>query len=456
MIFGRFLLDFLFMNILSIRHQQLLRYPSALGVCGSVAAFTTTSSTRVQKGHQRLLSHPFIQYTAHRTSSTLLQTAGSRGRSSFTIAKKSIQQSTTTQLFVLSPNPQNVNDLEFYRRSIMTTTADDKDIKYATEMTASERYLFDLNGYLVIPNVLTNEEVQRANEAIDRHQHDVVERKDVVLRNAAPGSYMFGLGPGRKDLGRVLEWGTDDSQVFASILNHPRLVPIFHGILGQGYRMDHLPFCILQDYGSEGFQLHGGTIDCMSGEYNPHLAYTCHHDTIRTALLGCSVVLTDHNAGDGGFCVVPGSHKSNFQMPPGMVDGSEEYRQFIQQPVTKAGDVVLFSEGTVHGALPWMPQNRQRRICLYRFAPATNAYGRSYFGAHGSSDLGGNSNDMVMGWPRAMYEGLSDGQRAVLEPPYANRLDRPNLQERDGKVVMTTRSDRKKQHDREVFGTKYF
>ena len=61
-----------------------------------------------------------------------------------------------------------------------------------------------------------------------------------------------------------------------------------------------------------------------------------------------------------------------------------------------------------------------------------------------------------MGWPRAMYEGLSEGQRAVLEPPYANRLDRPNIQERDGKIDMTTRNDRKKQHDRDVFGTKYF
>ncbi len=155
MIFGRFLFYFLFMNILSIRYQQL-RYPSAHGVCGSVAAYTT-SSTRIRKSHQRLLSHPFIQHTAHRTSSTLLESAGSRGRSSSIIAKKSIQQSTTTQLFVISPNPQNINDLEFYRRSIMTTTTDAKDVKYATEMTASERYLFDLNGYLVIPNVLTNE-----------------------------------------------------------------------------------------------------------------------------------------------------------------------------------------------------------------------------------------------------------------------------------------------------------
>ena len=163
---------------------------------------------------------------------------------------------------------------------------------------------------------------------------------------------------------------------------------------------------------------------------------------IRSALLGVNVMLTDHNPGDGGFCVVPGSHKSNFKMPPGMVDG-ERYQEYITQPATKAGDVVLFSEGTVHGAMAWTPDNRQRRACLYRFAPATNVYGRSYFGHEGG------------GWPTAIYEDLNEAQRAVLEPPYANRLDRPNI-ESDGSVTITTRNERKKQHDMDVFGTKYF
>ena len=177
------------------------------------------------------------------------------------------------------------------------------------------------------------------------------------------------------------------------------------------------------------------------------------HGTIRSALLGCNVILEDHNPGDGGFCIVPGSHKSNFKMPNGMVDG-EKYADYVIQPATRAGDVILFSEGTVHGAKPWM-SDRQRRTCLYRFAPATNAYGRSYFGHDGGPDEGTTK------WPIKMYEGMTSEQRAVLEPPYANRLDRPNIQLNDESgnnmsVEMTTRSSRKKQHDEDVFGTKYF
>uniref|UniRef100_A0A7S4A995 Phytanoyl-CoA dioxygenase n=1 Tax=Pseudo-nitzschia australis TaxID=44445 RepID=A0A7S4A995_9STRA len=220
---------------------------------------------------------------------------------------------------------------------------------YPIEMTEDEKYLFDLNGYLIVRGVLTPEEVADANAAIDRHADEMVERSDTDLRNAKQGTKYFGQGPGRMDLGRCLEWGEKDSKVFKSILAHPLLVPVFHGILGKGYRMDHMPMVLAQNKGSEGFQLHGGTIDCSSGAYNPYLAYHCHHGSITTALLGCNVMLRDHNPGDGGFCIVPGSHKSNFKMPKGMVDG-EKYEEFVVQPATKAGDVVLFSEGTVHGA----------------------------------------------------------------------------------------------------------
>lgn len=339
-----------------------------------------------------------------------------------------------------SPYQNNIRSLYSTPTDLEEVEVMSEALSYPIEMSEAERYLFDLNGFIIIRNVLTPEEVAAANAVIDKHQAEMIERKEDALRNAVKGTKMYGDGTGRKDLGGVLEWG-EDSKIFKSILAHPRLLPLFHGILGKGYRMDHLPFLIAQDKGAEGFALHGGTVDCSTGMYNPELAYTCHNGFIRSALLACSVVLTDHDPGFGGFCVVPGSHKSNFKMPEGMVDG-EAYSEYIQQPATKAGDVVLFSEGTVHGALPWT-QDTQRRVCLYRFSPATNVYGRSYFTENGK-------------WPEKMYEGLTDAQRAVLEPPYANRLDRPEIGDDTESVSVSTRNERKKQHDREMFGTKYF
>lgn len=126
--------------------------------------------------------------------------------------------------------------------------------EYPTQISDDERYLFDLNGFIVVRNVLTPEEVKEANDAIDERLKAMIERKHDALRNAVKGTAFYGSGPGRKDLGGVLEWG-EESKVFKSILAHPRLVPLFHGILGKGYRMDHLPFVIAQDQGAEGFQL---------------------------------------------------------------------------------------------------------------------------------------------------------------------------------------------------------
>jgi len=107
------------------------------------------------------------------------------------------------------------------------------ETNYPLEMTDDEKYLFDLNGYLIVRNVLSPGEVKEANKVIDTYQHKMIERKDSALRNSVKGTSFYGTGPGRKDLGGVLEWG-EDSKIFKKLLAHPRLVPLMHGILGKG------------------------------------------------------------------------------------------------------------------------------------------------------------------------------------------------------------------------------
>ena len=122
----------------------------------------------------------------------------------------------------------------------------------------------------------------------------------------------------------------------------------------------------------------------------------------------------------------------------GLVDGFSEH---LYQPVTRAGDVVVWSEATVHGATPWKADH-QRRIALYRFSPANMGYGRGYLEID-----------------PAKLEGMTDAQRAVLQPPYATRLERPIVSVGGGgevQVQIRQRSEAKKQFDMELFGTKYF
>lgn len=92
---------------------------------------------------------------------------------------------------------------------IMNSTLPEEKIQYPIEMTEEEKYLFDLNGFIIVRGVLNPEEIEVANKAIDNHAHEMVERSDAALRNALKDTKFYGKGPGRMDLGQVLEWGEE-------------------------------------------------------------------------------------------------------------------------------------------------------------------------------------------------------------------------------------------------------
>ena len=274
-------------------------------------------------------------------------------------------------------------------------------------MTDNERYLFDLTGYLVIKEVLTPEEVGRCNEAIDRHADQIKERVgDLTL---AGGSAGLEGTTGRGDLHGMLGWEVPWREPFRKMLVHRRIVPYLHEILGKGYRMDHQPGLITMRKGAEGHLLHGSS----GPGFDRHQYYIFRDGQMHCGLTVVSWQLSDVDPGDGGFCLIPGSHKGNLACPKG-IRRYEENQEFVKQISCRAGDVIIFTEAVTHGTLPWTGDH-QRRSILMRFSPGNLAY------------VPGNR------WPAAMLEGMTDAQRAVLEPPYHIRLTRPVLNE-DGEL----------------------
>jgi len=311
-------------------------------------------------------------------------------------------------------------------------------VRFYTSISAKDRYFFDLNGFVVARNALSEAEVQEIHDAIDA-QASFVARTEESVRNTQPNSPMHESGP-RKDCGGILRWPSPHCLPFRKLLAHPNLIPYINSFCGQGYRLDHQPFLISQDPQSEGFHLHGGPIT-EAGEPNNFLQYRCDaKGNIWTTLLNMSVMLVKHAPGDGGLCFLRGSHKINFATPPEMIHGRlQEFSEHIYQPETNPGDVVFFSEATVHGSLAWRG-NRERRTILYRFAPPNCAYSRSY-------------------WPeREEFADCTPEEQAVLLPPYHPRVDRPSLDVVDGqtKLINSPRSEAKKAFDKQVFGVNYF
>lgn len=90
-------------------------------------------------------------------------------------------------------------------------------------MTEDEKYLFDLNGYIVVENVLTDDDLNLANEAIDRHM-------DQGQLASSDQGWTSGLPAlegthGRGHLGNMLDWDEPWCNPFRHMLAHPALVP---------------------------------------------------------------------------------------------------------------------------------------------------------------------------------------------------------------------------------------
>ena len=266
-------------------------------------------------------------------------------------------------------------------------------------MNEDEKYLFDLNGYLLIENVLTPEEIQRANEAIDHHLDPANTRS--MDQSLDGGSPALKGEHGRGDLGGMLHWEEPWSLPFRDMLVHPRIVPYLNEILGKGFRMDHQMSLLWMEKGAEGFIFHGSS----GPGFDPNQYYIFRDGRMHNGLTVASIQLTDVNPGDGGLIVIPGSHKGNYPCPPEMKK-YQKYQENVRQIVCKAGDAVIFTEATTHGTLPWTADHPRRSI-MTRYTAGNLAYVPAY----------------------PVPEWANERQRAAMEPPYHSRLDRPVLDE---------------------------
>ncbi|HEX8090428.1 MAG TPA: phytanoyl-CoA dioxygenase family protein, partial [Blastocatellia bacterium] len=145
------------------------------------------------------------------------------------------------------------------------------------------------------------------------------------------------------------------------LVGHKRILPYLIEMLGPSPRLDH-QFAFLARAVSASWPLHGGA--------TPHSAYAYYNfkdQRFFCGLLVASFALTDTPPGVGGFCCIPGSHKSNFSLPEELTNLDDPDECIVQLSVRK-GDVILFPEALTHGTLKWTGDH-ERRAVLFKYAP---------------------------------------------------------------------------------------
>jgi ectoine hydroxylase-related dioxygenase (phytanoyl-CoA dioxygenase family) len=250
-------------------------------------------------------------------------------------------------------------------------------------MTPEEKFLFDLQGYLVIKNVLTPAEVAELNATFDEKLRPVEATTDQVSR-------------------QFTRWGPP----FQALIDHPKIVPYLVELIDPRFRLDH-DFYLVMRAGDPGTHLHGG--DWIG--YGDHY-YRYRDGVMRNGLCVVIHFLAPAAAGDGGFGCIPGSHKSYFidAIPP-EVRRFERAAPYVIQPAVEAGDALIFTEALVHGTMAWHAQH-ERRALLFKYGPGNSTCHRDYY------DLG-------------EFEYLTERQRRILAPAYERSAagGRPNVLE---------------------------
>ena len=228
-------------------------------------------------------------------------------------------------------------------------------------MNDTEKFLFDLQGYIVVPGFLSPDEVSALNDAFDANWD---QRRDDDNRDPSgnmAGSDRRGMFTG------MLTWEQPHCRPFRDLLAHPKLLLYLDTLHGRGWKLDHEPFMLTGGKGIEGLRIHGTT----NVLYNGSRFYAYTNGQMRVGLLVVQYALHDQNPGDGGLCVIAGSHKANFDCPREITTW-EEHQEVVYQVPMKAGDMVIFSENTLHGSLPWQADH-ERRALLYRYTPEVSA-----------------------------------------------------------------------------------
>lgn len=225
-------------------------------------------------------------------------------------------------------------------------------------MNAEEKYLFDLRGFLVVKQVLSRAEIDELNALLDSYD---------LWRKAESGAEPASVNdPNFIALGAPHTW----DEPFRRALAHPRMLPYLQTLVGSKFRYDH-GYALLMRAGSKQLGLHGGATP-----WDPVQEYRYRDGEMLNGLLVLSYALSDAGAEDGGFAVVPGSHKANFAIPRRFVSLEETGPWVVRVPV-EAGDVILFSEACTHGTWPWRARH-ERRSLLYKYAPGHVAWASPY------------------------------------------------------------------------------
>ncbi len=231
----------------------------------------------------------------------------------------------------------------------MKTTNGHTDVEGPVEsppihpMTEYEKFLFDLKGFFIVPGVLTDDEVKSVREHVDIYMKNPESLPDHHRAPiAGPAEYL---------------------------IDHPRVMGILQEVIHPERDRIRLESVFVSGRSARTTQNQwrphvGGT------NLDPSLSYRFHNGRIYSGMTRIVWELNEVRKGQGGTCLVPGSHKANLVSAqdgtwPEQADDPESglWETYGCPP----GSLVVFSEGVRHTGSAWTNADNPRCAILIAY-----------------------------------------------------------------------------------------
>lgn len=262
----------------------------------------------------------------------------------------------------------------------MTTTTSSGSTTADVPVTAREEYMFDLNGYLILKNVLTKSHVAEMNAILDGIKQ--------LTPPLAKGEWYGGVhahnygGAEGINLQQIYEAG----EPFERLIDYPGwFAKVKHFVGGERtFDWQHGPLFIDENFANlrgpgEAIGLHSGGFQGVKRNQ-----YRYHNGRFQCGQVNILMALSDIGPGDGATMIIPASHKSNFvhpdteqhKMKQGEVTSVDDVEGAIEVHL-EAGDALLFVDAISHGSAKRVNPG-ERRIVVYRYGPSWGNFRHPY------------------------------------------------------------------------------
>ena len=228
-------------------------------------------------------------------------------------------------------------------------------------LSVEEQHFFDIAGYALLPEVLNPRQVEAARRSLERLARAPSPRISLSRRDSS-GVELLNI----IEAGGVLE----DAMALQPVLRH------LQGLIwGQQFRLI-ASRGRMRGVGSRSRLTQGGQADPRR-----YARYRCGPEgEFRCLLVTCLIALDDTNAGDGSFCLIPGSHKCHLPHPYAHRE-LEEVPPLQDLPLA-AGSAVVFTDNVSHALRP--PRRDSQHWLEFQYGPS---YMENWPGCEFSADL---------------------------------------------------------------------